>query len=347
MGILHPAIGITAHQPHARRQADELARLGAEVARLEAERAALSWAAGHDELTGLPNRRLLAALAVPRIRAAGRPAAVVVLDLNGFKPVNDRYGHQAGDLVLREMALRIAAWSGANPAGRIGGDEFAAVLTGSGGAPWSGRHWWEPCVAALSAAVARPVAFADATVTLSAALGVAAADGTASFPDLLNRADLAMYRAKAAGDRYAAWNADEDAAWNADEGATVVDPESSIELSVFPAAPRPAAGRQPAAPRSARPAGRPQPPPSRPEERPTTDVAPANTYHHGDPVWVHRYGAWRPGVVDAASPRAVMTTYRCSDGMATVVDTVSAEYVVLRAGTDAPAPRSHPSEVAA
>src|SRR5690349_14536591 len=154
MGILHPAVGRALHQPYARRQADELARLGAEVARLEAERAALSWAAGHDELTGLPNRRLLAALAVPRIRATAAPAAVLVLDLNGFKPVNDGYGHQAGDLVLREMALRIAAWAGANPAGRIGGDEFAAVLTAAGGsggpgraadgtAPWTGRHWWE------------------------------------------------------------------------------------------------------------------------------------------------------------------------------------------------------------
>ncbi|MBO0867098.1 MAG: hypothetical protein J2P15_00895, partial [Micromonosporaceae bacterium] len=89
------------------------------------------------------------------------------------------------------------------------------------------------------------------------------------------------------------------------------------------------------------------PPGSRPEERPEAEVAPANTYRHGDPVWVHRYGAWRPGVVDAASQRGVMTTYRCSAGMATVVDTVSAEYVVLRASTDTPAPRSHPAEVAA
>ncbi|MBO0868747.1 MAG: GGDEF domain-containing protein, partial [Micromonosporaceae bacterium] len=271
MGILHPAVRI-ASGAYTRRQADELARLGAEVARLEAERAALSWAAGHDDLTGLPNRRLLAALAVPRIQATGAPAVVLVLDLDGFKPVNDGYGHHAGDLVLREIALRIATWAGANPAARIGGDEFAAVLTGPSGAPtgpnghagrsggiaaWTGRYWWEPGVAALCATVARPVRVGGVTVTLTASVGVASADGATSFPDLLNRADVAMYRAKASRRRYAVWSADDesDARGQAVNAAAAPGAgQSSIELSVFAAGSQPAAGPQPA---TGQPAGSP------------------------------------------------------------------------------------------
>src|SRR2546421_5368387 len=92
----------------------ELARLRAQVTWLQAERAALWWAVGHDELTGLANRRPFQTLAPPRLRAWGRRAAVVVLDLNGFKPINDRFGHDAGDDVLRTVAQRIAVWVGAD-----------------------------------------------------------------------------------------------------------------------------------------------------------------------------------------------------------------------------------------
>ena len=65
--------------------------------------------AGHDELTGLTNRRLFHALAPELLRDDDRSSAVVILDLNGFKPINDTYGHDAGDEVLRMVAKRIVA----------------------------------------------------------------------------------------------------------------------------------------------------------------------------------------------------------------------------------------------
>jgi Diguanylate cyclase, GGDEF domain len=123
----------------------ELARLRTQVAWLQAERAALWWAVGHDELTGLANRRLFQTLAPSLLGDHPGEAVVVVLDLNGFKPVNDRLGHDAGDLVLRLVAERLAR-CGDDLVARFGGDEFAAVLTG----PPDCDRWWEPAVKALS-----------------------------------------------------------------------------------------------------------------------------------------------------------------------------------------------------
>ena len=97
MDVLRSAatIGARARQ-RAQAPEAELARLREQVAWLKAERAALWWAVGHDDLTGLANRRLFAELA-PGLLRQGRPAAVIILDLNGFKPINDTYGHDAGD----------------------------------------------------------------------------------------------------------------------------------------------------------------------------------------------------------------------------------------------------------
>jgi hypothetical protein len=64
-------------------------------------------------------------------------------------------------------------------------------------------------------------------------------------------------------------------------------------------------------------------------------VQPAKSYRRGDPVWVLRYGAWRPGVVESASVMAIMATFRCNEGPGTVVDTMSAEYVQPREASTA------------
>src|SRR5687768_9289958 len=90
----------------------ELDQLRAQVAWLQAERWALWWAVGHDELTGLANRRLFNTAAASLLGRAGHCAAVVVLDLNGFKPINDTYGHHIGDRVLCLVAQRLAICAG-------------------------------------------------------------------------------------------------------------------------------------------------------------------------------------------------------------------------------------------
>jgi diguanylate cyclase (GGDEF)-like protein len=288
----------------------ELARLRAQVTWLQAERAALWWAVGHDELTGLANRRLFQTLAPPLLREWGRRAAVVVLDLNGFKPINDRFGHDAGDDVLRIVAQRIAACVGDDLAARLGGDEFAAVVTN----PHPDGHdgWWRRYVGRLAAAVAEPMPVAGHTLTVTASIGIAPARDGALIGELLRHADQAMYRAKI-GSRHP-WGSNA-----VDPAPCQVDDPVVLELAVFPVARHP---------RATVPAGD-------PSERNPAEVAPASAYRCGDPVWVYRYGAWRPGVVEGASTRAVMATYRCTEGRGTVVDTMSAEYVMPRGDVDA------------
>ncbi len=210
----------------------ELARLRAQVAWMQAERAALWWAVGHDELTGLPNRRLLYALAPSLLGDTGRSAVVAVLDLNGFKPINDAFGHDTGDAVLRIVAQRLASCVGDNLVARLGGDEFAAVLTG----PGAGGPWWQPAVTMLSSVVAEPMPVGGRTLRVTASIGVALAYDDAPVVELLRRADLAMYHAKVTGIPHAVWAA-EAVAGNA---YPVCEPgDRVVELAVFPVA-RPA-----------------------------------------------------------------------------------------------------------
>jgi diguanylate cyclase (GGDEF)-like protein len=181
----------------------ELARLREQVAWLRAERAALWWAVGHDELTGLANRRLFSTLA-PSLLGDGRPAVVIVVDLNGFKPINDTFGHEAGDLVLRIVAQRLAFCVGDDLVARLGGDEFTAVLTSAHRE--SPAQWWRPVVTTLSAAIAEPMPVAGQLLGVTASIGVATAHDEVRVDELLRRADRAMYHAKASGGSYAAWD---------------------------------------------------------------------------------------------------------------------------------------------
>lgn len=165
----------------------------------DAERARLAELAhvtAHDGLTGLANRgemerRLAAALAGPERAGLG----LLVLDLDGFKPVNDGYGHAAGDAVLRATAerLRAAAPEGAFAA-RLGGDEFALVVPGLGG-----REQARALALRLAAEVERHVPWEGTGLSVGASIGVAlAADVTGGAGDLVAAADWAMYRAKEA-----------------------------------------------------------------------------------------------------------------------------------------------------
>jgi diguanylate cyclase (GGDEF)-like protein/PAS domain S-box-containing protein len=153
-----------------------------------------------DPLTGLVNRRALERTlesAISRAQARGRCVAVLMLDLDGFKAVNDRHGHAAGDEALREVARRLRRCVRERDlVARLGGDEFVVVLTDLGPAPPDAAG---DTVERVRAALAEPIAIDHGTeVGLRAAIGLAGfpADG-ATVAELLSVADRGMYAAKA------------------------------------------------------------------------------------------------------------------------------------------------------
>ncbi|WP_425491198.1 EAL domain-containing protein [Luteimonas fraxinea] len=154
--------------------------------------------ARHDPLTGLPNRvqlleRLNAALASSESRQ--EPFAVLFLDLDRFKLVNDSVGHAAGDAMLVEIAQRISALLGPQDmAARLGGDEFALVLGGVDDAIVA-----DTMAAALLATLSRPMWVAGRELYPSGSIGIAMSHAGADGDGLLRDADAAMYRAKACG----------------------------------------------------------------------------------------------------------------------------------------------------
>lgn len=152
--------------------------------------------AGHDPLTDIPNQRLLQELveaALANARRDGTTVALMFVDLDHFKRVNDTFGHDAGDAVLVEAAARLrAAVRVGDTVGRFGGDEFGVLL------PRVSNETEITAVAQrILEAFSRPLVVHDTSVALSASIGVAVTDaGTATYADLVKLADGAMYRAK-------------------------------------------------------------------------------------------------------------------------------------------------------
>jgi len=154
----------------------------------------------HDDLTGLPNRSLIMdriEQMLNRSRRQGTPAAVLFIDLDSFKDVNDTYGHAVGDALLRAVARRLsAALRDTDSAGRIGGDEFVVLVEGptldDGAATVAQR---------LLDVLQQPFAITelpDVELDVRASVGVAMVGG--ETPDVvLRNADMALYAAKAAG----------------------------------------------------------------------------------------------------------------------------------------------------
>jgi diguanylate cyclase (GGDEF)-like protein len=176
------------------------ARAYTELKRINAENA---YAATHDPLTGLANRRELLEQArrIFEARTTDGIFALLLIDLNHFKEVNDTLGHTAGDDVLRAVAKRLeeAATPG-DLVARLGGDEFAMLLTGLP----------TPAVAAHRATVLldsleRPIAVEGMQLTVEAAGGIALGPGTGGVQELMRRADVAMYQAKRGGQRTATY----------------------------------------------------------------------------------------------------------------------------------------------
>ena len=166
---------------------------------LQAAHDALESVAYHDALTQLPNRRLLMdhlRHAVANSDRHGHRVAVCFLDLDGFKEVNDRYGHDAGDELLCQVARRLESCVRANETvARLGGDEFVILLAGFGDLASC-----EDILKRVLADVSRPVPIGAHSVQVEASIGVALYPSAGSSADtLLEHADQAMYRAKRAG----------------------------------------------------------------------------------------------------------------------------------------------------
>ena len=154
----------------------------------------------HDPLTGLPNRNLfLDRLSVALARMERSPAAVAVLfiDLDGFKIVNDNLGHDVGDQVLVAVAGRLrAAIRPGDTAARFGGDEFTVLCEGI-----TSEADAVTIAERIGAAVGRPFTLEDAETSLTASIGVAVDTGHLDRPEtLIRHADKAMYRAKQRGE---------------------------------------------------------------------------------------------------------------------------------------------------
>ena len=170
--------------------------LAADVDQRSILEARLSYQANHDPLTGLANRRLF----IDRVETAlsaraqtGQPA-VLYVDLDRFKDVNDELGHSAGDELLNAAAARIgAAVRPSDTAARLGGDEFGVLIEAGGPADLAAT-----VVARLREVLARPFTVEGREVSIGASVGLAlGSDGTTSADDLLRQADAAMYRDKA------------------------------------------------------------------------------------------------------------------------------------------------------
>jgi diguanylate cyclase (GGDEF)-like protein len=170
-----------------------------------AQRGQLEWAATHDALTGLANRKALqlrldGIVAAALLTDSAQPAALLMLDLDRFKPINDQHGHAAGDAALRAVAQAVAGCiRGCDLLARLGGDEFAVLL--------------ERCPVEVASRVAEDIRLAvadlripwkDATLSLGVSIGVAGLDAgpDGAFQDVaawMAAADTACYEAKAHG----------------------------------------------------------------------------------------------------------------------------------------------------
>ncbi|ERE05287.1 PAS domain S-box protein [Pseudogulbenkiania ferrooxidans] len=182
-----------------------------DISQLKQHEAELDRVAHYDPLTGVPNRRLLSdrlRQAIVRANRSGKSCAVCFLDLDGFKAVNDKYGHAVGDQLLVAVSNNLKAiLRGDDTLARLGGDEFVVLLSEVGGA--------EECMLVLDrvlATASQPMPVGDAAVSVTASIGVSLYPQDNVDPDtLLRHADQAMYLAKDAGkNRYQLFDPEND-----------------------------------------------------------------------------------------------------------------------------------------
>lgn len=173
---------------------DDLA-YGIQSLRTRTEIAKQAW---HDSLTGLPNRSLLRdrmRQSMASARRTGRNLAVLFLDLDGFKQINDQYGHAAGDDFIREISSRlVSSVRAGDTVSRLGGDEFVILLD------IASVDEMHQCLERIMQEVKTPIAMDGHAVSVSVSIGITLFPQNDADPDaLLRHADMAMYQAKQAG----------------------------------------------------------------------------------------------------------------------------------------------------
>ena len=174
--------------------------------RIEAQQA-LRRQAHQDFLTGLPNR----AAFIAALRGLDGPAAIIAIDLDGFKSINDAFGHQAGDELLCQVGARLRQCLGdSGHAARFGGDEFMLLLPVAAAQP--GRDAAGALARRVVSSLADPFVLAGTRVQIGASAGILLAEHrTAETEALIDQADRALYAAKRAGGHQWRW-ADEEPA---------------------------------------------------------------------------------------------------------------------------------------
>jgi diguanylate cyclase (GGDEF)-like protein len=161
--------------------------------------------ATHDELTGLPNRQLLIEHLERKVASAvdqGTAVAVLFIDVDGFKGINDTFGHGVGDLVLAEVARTLCTTLRSHDVlGRLAGDEFAAVCGDLAGSAERVDHQLITLGARIHAALRTLPSLRDVGRPVSVSVGASVTTSWRSAQELLHHADVAMYTAKQAGGR--------------------------------------------------------------------------------------------------------------------------------------------------
>ncbi|MCV2370542.1 sensor domain-containing diguanylate cyclase [Roseateles oligotrophus] len=201
-------IGVT-YNIHARRQQEEeLKRLNLELSgqkeQLEQLNASLHQMAMTDALTQLPNRRLLIDRVSQALHSAKRTqqiGALLFLDADNFKAVNDQYGHEVGDLLLKEIAARLRlAVREADTVARISGDEFVVMLENLGTDAIEAAKKTRAIAEKILLSLAQPYVLGEIQCTNTVSIGATLMnEGQQGFDDLCPTADAAMYQAKKAG----------------------------------------------------------------------------------------------------------------------------------------------------
>jgi diguanylate cyclase (GGDEF)-like protein/PAS domain S-box-containing protein len=196
-------VGIIRDITERKRMEDNLKRTTAELVQFNAElqRSAtqLNHVANHDSLTGLPNRKLFherLEQAISWAEENEQLVALLFLDLDGFKQINDTHGHDLGDLLLRAVARRLTGClRGSDTVARLGGDEFTIILPGIPSAEDAAR-----VATKLLTTLAKPFELEGHPISITSSIGISLyPDQASDLETLLKESDNAMYRAKQAG----------------------------------------------------------------------------------------------------------------------------------------------------